>query len=71
MESVETRVETARIVCMQCGRVIRDFRLESGLVSHGICVDCAAEFARQIEELDPSQGRSGVHAALPVFVAAP
>ncbi len=64
-------METARIVCMQCGRVIRDFRLESGLVSHGICVDCAAEFARQIEELDASEAQPAAHAALPIFAAAP
>ncbi len=64
-------METARIVCMQCGRVIRDFRLESGLVSHGLCVDCAAEFARQIEELDPSEAPSVVRAALPILAAAP
>ena len=64
-------METARIVCMQCGRVIRDFRLESGLVSHGICVDCAAEFARQIEELDHCEAHPGVRATLPVFAAAP
>jgi len=42
-------VEVARIVCMQCGRTIRDFKVEKGLVSHGLCVDCGAEFAREIE----------------------
>jgi DNA-directed RNA polymerase subunit RPC12/RpoP len=64
-------VETAKIVCMQCGRVIRDFRLESGLVSHGICVDCAAEFARLIEELDLGDARSVAWAASPALAAGP
>ncbi len=55
---------------MQCGRVIRDFRRESGLVSHGICVDCAAEFARQIEELDCADSARS-QAALPMLAATP
>jgi len=46
-------VEIARIVCMQCERVIRDFGVDSGLLSHGLCTDCAAEFAREIERLEP------------------
>ena len=49
-------MEVARIVCMQCGRTIRDFKVEKGLVSQGLCVDCGAEFAREIDCL----GREGM-----------
>jgi DNA-directed RNA polymerase subunit RPC12/RpoP len=51
-------VEVERIVCMQCGRTIRDFKVANGLVSHGLCVDCGAEFAREIEALEPVQASS-------------
>jgi hypothetical protein len=40
---------------MQCGRTIRDFKTESSLVSHGLCVQCGAEFAREIDSIELEQ----------------
>ncbi len=64
-------MEVARVVCMQCGRTIRDFKIESGLVSHGLCVECGAEFARQIEDLGPEDAPAFAQAPLPALAAAP
>lgn len=66
----ENAVEIARVVCMQCGRTIRDFKIESGLVSHGLCVDCGAEFARQIDALEPDDAPALAQAPLAVLAAA-
>ena len=62
-------MEVARVVCMQCGRTIRDFKLETGLVSHGLCVDCGAEFARQIDSLEPEDVFPFEHAPLTLAAA--
>jgi hypothetical protein len=48
-------VEISRIVCMQCGRVIRETKVKGGLVSHGLCIDCAEVFAREIDSIDPAE----------------
>jgi hypothetical protein len=46
-------MEISRIVCMQCGRTIRDFGMATGLISHGLCAGCADMFAREIDRLMP------------------
>ena len=54
---------------MQCGRTIRDFKVEKGLVSHGLCVDCGAEFAREIDSLEPVGMASFEYAPLALAAA--
>ncbi len=63
-------MEIKRIVCMQCGRVIRDFGLEAGMESHGLCTECSAEFARQIDALAPARAPAYEGPPLPAFATA-
>ena len=62
-------MEVARIVCMECGRTIRDLKVEHGLVSHGLCVECGEEFARQIEGLEPEGSPSPGYAPFALAAA--
>jgi hypothetical protein len=63
-------VEIKRVVCMECGRVIRDMGLETGMVSHGLCTGCAADFARQIEALEVQEPTALEVAPLPALAVA-
>lgn len=63
-------MEVARVVCMQCGRTIREFKIETGLVSHGLCVECGAEFAREIDALEPEEAPAFERVPFGVLAAA-
>jgi hypothetical protein len=54
---------------MQCGHTIRDFKVEKGLVSHGLCVDCGEEFAREIDCLGREEMASFEYAPLALATA--
>ena len=41
----------AKLVCMQCGITIRDFGVPDGCVSHGLCHECAEDYAKEIERI--------------------
>ena len=41
----------AKVVCMQCGITIRDFRIEGGSISHGLCGPCAHDYAKEIDRI--------------------
>ena len=41
----------AKVVCMQCGITIRDFRIDGGLISHGLCAPCAHGYAKEIDRI--------------------
>ena len=43
--------KVSKVVCMQCGITIRDFRIEDGSISHGLCGECAHDYAREIDRI--------------------